>query len=111
MLLPIKPICANKDQRRDGTSPIYFQYCYSAEKRTLLNAGIAIPSSYRNPNKICIKETIPSVFGDVLFLNDEINCILSLAEDLIRYALRNKIEDPGQFVKQLFKPDLNFRKP
>ena len=107
MLLPIKPICASKDQRRDGTSPIYFQYCYSSEKRTLLNTGIVIPSDYWNPNKLCIKEALPTVYGNVLFLNDEVNRLLRLAEDLIRYALRNKIEDPGQFVKQLFKPDFD----
>lgn len=41
MLLPIKPICDPKNARRDGTSLIYLQYCYSATNRTLLNTEIA----------------------------------------------------------------------
>jgi hypothetical protein len=46
MLLPIKPICERKDISRDGTSLVYIQYCYSSEKRTLLNTEIAIPPNF-----------------------------------------------------------------
>ena len=52
MLVPIKSICERKDMRRDGTSVIYIQYCYSADKRTLLNSEIAIPHAYWNKKKI-----------------------------------------------------------
>ena len=45
MLLPVKPICERKFVRRDGTSLIYIQYCFSAEKRTLLNTEITVPSA------------------------------------------------------------------
>jgi len=50
MLLPLKPICEAKKARRDGTSIIYIQYCYSSEKRTNLNTEIAIPANYWNVN-------------------------------------------------------------
>jgi hypothetical protein len=88
----------------DGTSPIYFQYCYSAEKRTLLNTEIKIPSEFWNSKKRCIKNALPSNYGCANHLNDEVNRMLRIAEDLIRYALRNKIENPGFFVKKTFRP-------
>ncbi len=52
MLLPVKPICERKFVRRNGTSLIYLQYCFSADKRTLLNTEIAIPPAYLEKLKI-----------------------------------------------------------
>ncbi len=45
MLLPIKAIC-DRRTRKDGTSAINIQYCYSSEKRTVLPTEIFIPLSY-----------------------------------------------------------------
>jgi hypothetical protein len=39
MLLPLKPICSRREIRRDGTSIIYIQYCFSSKHRTDLNTG------------------------------------------------------------------------
>jgi len=99
MLLPIKPICERKDMRRDGTSLIYIQYCYSAEKRTLLNTEIAIPPLYWNKKRLGISNDLPEIYGNALHLNEEINRMIRLAQDLVSFALKNKIEDRGQFVK------------
>lgn len=41
MLLPIKPICSRP--RKDGSSIIFIQYCYSASNRTILNTQLVIP--------------------------------------------------------------------
>ena len=107
MSLPIKLICPSKDKRKNGTSVIYFQYCYSAERRTLLNTEIAIPGIFWNEKKRCIKNTLPEEFGDPQALNEELNRQNRLLEDLVKYAGRNKIENPGGFVKQAFKPNLD----
>jgi hypothetical protein len=39
MLLPIRPICNRKKIRKDGTSLIQIQYCFSAEKKHSLVQG------------------------------------------------------------------------
>ena len=108
MLLPIKPICERKDMRRDGTSVIYIQYCYSAEKRTLLNTQIAIPPEYWNKRRLCISNDLPEIFGNARHLNSELNRMLRLTEDIIYFAIETKIEDRAKFVKETFKPHFNF---
>ena len=45
-MLPIKPICPANKVGRDGTAPVFLQYCYSTTNRILLNTGISIPSQY-----------------------------------------------------------------
>jgi integrase len=110
MLLPIKPICERKNIRRDGTSIIYIQYCFSAEKRTLLNSEIAIPPEYWNKKRLCISNDLPEIFGNARHLNSELNRMLRLTEDIIYFAIETKIEDRGKFVKSLFKPDFDIHK-
>ena len=63
MLLPLKPVCEAKNARRDGTSVIYIQYCYSSKKRTNLNTEIAIPPRYWNDQKLFILPSLPPQFG------------------------------------------------
>jgi hypothetical protein len=106
MLLPIKPICERKDMRRDGTSVIYIQYCYSADKRTLLNSEIAIPPEYWNKKRLCISNDVPEIYGNFQVLNSELNRMMRLAEDLIYFAIETKIEDRGKFIKSLLKRTL-----
>ena len=86
MLVPIKSICERKDMRRDGTSVIYIQYCYSADKRTLLNSEIAIPPAYWNKKRLCISNDLPEIYGNLQVLNSELNRMIRLAEDLIYFA-------------------------
>jgi len=104
MLLPIKPICERKDMRRNGTSLIYIQYCYSAEKRTLLNTEIAIPPNLWNKKRLGISNDLPEIYGNVQHLNEELNRMIRLAQDLVSFALKSKVEDKGQFVKNTFTP-------
>ena len=106
MNLPIKAICEERFMRKDGTSLIYIQYCYSAEKRTLLNTEIAIPPDCWNRKKACISEKLPIEFGIVKTLNDELRRIIRIVEDLIIYATGKNVLSIGNFVKANFKPDL-----
>lgn len=107
MLLPVKLICERKFVRRNGTSLIYIQYCFSADKRTLLNTEIAIPPAYWNKNRLCIANNLPETFGTAQHLNDELNRMIRIVEDLVSFALKNKISDTGNFVKKTFYPHLN----
>jgi len=91
MLLPIKPICEKKFLRRDGTSLIYIQYCFSSEKRTLLNTEIAIPPHSWNKKRLCISDNLPASIGNVNRLNNELDRMVRLAQDIVFYATRNKI--------------------
>ncbi len=70
MLLPLKPICPANKVRRDGTAPVFLQYCYSATNRTLLNTGITIPPQYWNTKQLCISEKLPANYGNHESLND-----------------------------------------
>src|SRR5215210_7198815 len=107
MLLPIKPICEPKYVRRDGTSLIYIQYCFSSENRTLLNTEIAIPPNFWNKKRLCIADKLPASFGDVGHLNIELDRMIQLVQDIISFAAKNKIADQGSFVKKTFKPNFD----
>ena len=107
MLLPIKPICSGSKIRRDGTSLVFIQYCQSAENKTLLNTEIAIPPNYWNKKLERISDNLPTAFGIANNLNKEIQRQVRLAEDIISYALANKIPDPVQFAKSTFTPGFN----
>lgn len=107
MLLPIKPICSASKIRRDGTSLVFIQYCQSAENKTLLNTEIAIPPNYWNKKLERISDTLPTGFGIANNLNQEIQRQIRIAEDIISYALANKMPDAVQFVKSTFTPNFD----
>ncbi len=106
MLLPIKPICSPKKVRKDGTSPIFLQYCYSATKRTLLNTGINIPPDCWNNKLLCITKKLPIAYGCHERLNDELLRLKRIAEDLATHAVKKQVPDKGTFVKNSFSPSL-----
>jgi len=93
MLLPVKPICEAKNSRRDGTSLIFIQYCFSSEKRTLLNTEIAIPPKFWNSKNLSISKQLPPAFGQFDELNERLTRMLRAVEDLISLADRQGIAD------------------
>ena len=103
MLLPLKPICERKNMRRDGTSIIFIQYCYSTQNRTNLNTEIAIPPAYWNKKQLTIKENLPADFGDVDALKVLLKQKIRYAEDLVEFAVKNKIANKAKFVKEAFE--------
>lgn len=109
MLLPIKPICRSNRIKKDGTAPIFLQYCYSRTKRTLLSTGIAVPPEYWQKKQLRISPQLPPQFGNASKLNDELLRQKRLVEDLVAEADRKQIEDKGAFVKKMFSPTLDLQ--
>lgn len=96
-----------KKARRDGTSTIFFQYCYNATQRTLLNTEIAVPPVYWNKKQRCISNKLPPEFGSYKQLNEELNRQFRIVEDLVTHASRKQLPDKGTFVKNTFSPKLD----
>jgi len=105
MLLPLSLICEKKDVRKDGTSIVFIQYCYSSEKRTTLNTGIAIPPKYWSKKRQIITSDLPTEYGSVDILRIRLKQKLRFAEDLVDLVMRKNILNKGKFVKEAF--DLN----
>lgn len=104
MLLPVKPVCQKADLRKDGTSIIFIQYCLSAEKRTLLDSGIAIPPTFWNKKKSRINGDLPQSFGDPSLLNEQLQKAVRIAEDIVSFAIKKNVADRLSFLKQTFTP-------
>lgn len=96
--------------RRDGTSIIFIQYCHSAEKRTLLNTGIAIPPNYWNLKRFRINSELPASFGNAGLLNKQLQDNVRIAEDILTFAVQRKMADPMTFLKKSFKPNFDLSK-
>lgn len=106
MLLPIKLVC-NRQTRKDGTNPIYIQYCYRADKRTLLNTEVYIPSRYWNRKLSRIVKELPDSFGNADVLNERLAVLIRKAEDVVSFANKRKIDDSLGFLKSVYHPDLD----
>ena len=106
MLLPIKPIC-DRRPRRDGTSAISIQYCYSSDRRTLLFTGLAVPPRYWDTRSIKISSGLPPAFGDAVIMNMQLQKMIRIAEDTVSYALQQKVKDPVAFLRQVFHPEFD----
>jgi len=107
MKLPLKPICTSKDIRKDGTSLIFIQYCFSAENRTNLNTKIAIPPKFWDEKKLTIRQNLPSEFGKIEEIKKLLKQKIRLAEDLAELATKNRLNNKGQFVKTAFDAGLD----
>jgi Arm DNA-binding domain len=100
MLLPIKPICPINKIRRDGTCAIFFQYCFNAKQRTLLNTGISIPPLFWSSKQL------PIEYGNHVLLNEELLRLRRIVEDLVYHAAKQQIEDRISWVKANFSPSM-----
>ena len=105
MLYPIKPGCFCP--RADGISNIHIPYCYTSKQRTLLDTEIQIPVSCWDNMELKIAKSLPPEFGNAKELNTRLTSLLTLIEDIIKYAERRDVQDKGKFVKRYFKPDLD----
>jgi site-specific recombinase XerD len=108
VLYPIKPGCYKP--RRDGTSNIHIQYCYTVEKnekKTLLDTEIVIPINCWEKENLFITPDLPRQYGSAKKLNETLDSQLRLVEDIITYATKKNIVDKGSFVKTFYKPDLD----
>lgn len=107
MMLPIKPVCKKGFVRRDGTSVIFIQYCHSIDKRTLLNSGIAIPPDYWNRKRLRIDNGLPAIYGNADELNQQLQQAIRAAQDILNFAVKEKMADPLTFLKITFRPDFD----
>ena len=107
MRLPVKPIRGKI--RSDGTSLIYFQYCYNwdPDLKTLLNTGIEIPAGYWDKQKECISADLLREYGACDKLNEELDRQLQLAQDLIKLAKQQGVAEIGPYVKDRYSPTLD----
>lgn len=104
MNLPVKPVCKTGKIRKDGSASIGIQYCFSSEKRALLDSGLAIPPKYWNKRRECISDNLPEIYGSPSELNQRLNHELRKAEDIISLAFKRR-ETPLEFFKLYYKPD------
>ena len=107
MLFPLKKICETKKMRRNGTSVIYIQYCFSSTKRTLLGTGIDIPPSYWDSKNQKVKDSLPEEYGKADQHNAALKRMFRCAEDLVEFAIKRKMADPLTFVKNIFTPEFD----
>ena len=103
MLFPIKLICGHR-ARRDGTNPIYIQYCFQADKRTLLNTDVYIPARFWNKKFGRIAKELPVQYGDPEMFNKTLGLQIRIVEDIISFAKKAQIEDQITFLKKVYCP-------
>jgi hypothetical protein len=105
-MLPIKLICG-RNANRDGTNPIYIQYCLNAGERTLLNTQVYIPVRHWNKKLTRISKDLPSQYGNPNQLNESLANQIRIAEDVIRFAKKKEIKDEIGFLRKHFQPDFD----
>src|SRR6185503_13574244 len=99
------PVCIRP--RKDGTSIIHIQYCYSNEQKTILDTKITIPVKCWDKENLCIKQNLPSSFASSKELNEALRIHLRLAEEVISFAIKRNIPDRRKFVKKYYSPNLD----
>ncbi len=130
----IKTIIRNKTTKVDGTAPIYFQYSYDREKRTLLKTGKYIEPAFWSEDKQKVKPSHPAeeqindflksqrlklekIIDDALMLKQDptINFVIEKYKteiEIIEINLKEKTDEFNQFLNELktikFDPILEF---
>jgi integrase len=104
MFLPVKAIL-DRRHRKDGTAAIYIQYCFSSDRRILLSTDLGVPPTHWNRRLLRISPSLPKSFGDAETLNGRLQKMLRTAEDIISYALEQKMVDPLAFLKKAWHPE------
>jgi hypothetical protein len=102
MRLPIKLIVRNAKVSKTGVTPISLQYCFSAEKRVLLNTGVKIPIQYWNKKTGRISKDLPGEYGNLQMLETALTNQLRKAEDMVSFAQKQKNICPMKFLKENF---------
>jgi hypothetical protein len=108
MRLPIKLIVRSAKVSKHGITPIALQYCFSADKRCVLNTGIQIPIQYWNKKTRRISKDLPLDYGNILELENMLTQKLRKAEDMVNYALKQKNVCPMKFLKENFNLNENW---
>jgi hypothetical protein len=105
---PIKLIVRRAKVGKNGTTPISLQYCFSAEKRVVINTRISTPFQFWNKKTGRLSKDLPSSYGDVPELENNLTEKLRKAEDMITYALKQRSTCPMKFLKENFHLQQNW---
>lgn len=103
MRQPIKLIMKKGTVRRDGTSMIFVQYCFSAQRRVLVATKIAIGECYWNRSTCSISQDLPPEYGNVAALEAILREKLRKAESMVDYAIQKARTCPMRFLKRNFR--------
>jgi len=104
MFLPVKAILGRRP-RKNGTAVIYIQYCFSSDRRILLPTDLGVPPAHWNKRLLRVSPSLPKNFGDAEALNGRLQKMLRTVEDMISYALEQKMADPIAFLKKAWHPE------
>ena len=107
MELPLKCLIEERFVRKNGTCIVYIQYQYTSYKRTLLNTRIEIPPAFWNYKNSSISENLPLTNGDADELNYELRRMYRIAEEIVIFATKRKLPNPGEFAKKTFHPQFD----
>lgn len=106
---PIKLIIKKGAVRKDGTSLIFVQYCYTADQRVLLSTHVSIPPNYWNKKTRRISENLPLRYGNAIELQLSITEKLRRSEDMAEYAIKKRNTCPILFLKENFSLHTNWK--
>jgi hypothetical protein len=87
MRQPIKLIIKKGKVRKDGTSLIFLQYCYSKERRILISTDISLPEKYWNKKTCSILPSLPKQYGNPQNLEADLREKLRRSEQIVDYAI------------------------
>lgn len=97
--------CVCKDEKKNGLSAIYIQYCLTSQRRTLLSTGINIPFEYWDKIRSRVKENLPAEIGDAQKINKRVRENMSVVLDLLNESMHKNIP-PIDFLKFSYHPEL-----
>lgn len=102
-----KLIVKKKATKKDGTTPIYIQYSYSREKRTLLNTQKSIEPKNWNFDKGEIRRS----YSDANALNAYLQMLKTRITNIVDTAITEKTEPTVEYVKSKFDNEVLLKKP
>ncbi|MBC7936121.1 MAG: hypothetical protein H7Y86_12285, partial [Rhizobacter sp.] len=104
MNLQLLPVCRTGKIRKDGTSSIAIQYCFTSDRRAVLDSGLGVPAKYWNKKRRRISDQLPILYGVTAELNERLDDEVRKAQEIISIAIKRK-DDPVDFFKVHYKPE------
>jgi len=100
-----KLIIKKNSVRKDGLTPIYLQYSYSRNKRTLFNTQKLVKPQHWNADKCEVRKSHPEANK----INVYIHLLLRRLEELIENAIINNVDPTISHLKMKFNNGVLFR--
>lgn len=99
-----KLVIKTSTSKKDGTTPIYIQYSYNREKRTLLNTQKRIAPKFWNAERGEVRRSHPKAQE----LNQHIKMLLSRVDSLIDDAVSQRIDPSIDHIKLIYNRKVVF---